>query len=271
MKLELGPVGVTTAFGDWESVVSAAPELEGIGYSTIWLGGDLLRDLDRPAEILRVTRSIPVATCVLPVVRYSADDVAGLYTRLEAAHPGRFVAGMGGAHGPRPLTTLREYFDRMEAIPVGRRMLAAMGPRMLKLAGERTAGAMPMFATPAYTAQARARLGPSRTLVVHQCVCLESDPARARGVARGLVEEMRVVAGYPAQFRRLGFTDQEVDELADRLVDGLVYWGAPDSVAARMREHLAAGADQVSVTALSGDGSLPLSQWRQLAQVLLTP
>ncbi len=267
-------VGVTLTFGNWPESLAAAPELERLGYAAIWISGGQLDNLDRIAAILRATRDVPVGTGIIPVDVFSADAVATAYAEIEAAHPGRFLVGLGGAHGSSPRRTLTEYLDRIEpVVPARRRLLAALGPRMLTLAAERTAGAFPLLATPDYTAQARARLGPAATLVVQQPVVADTDPVRARAAAGRLLDQLAGVTGFRAHFRRMGFSEQEIAAGAPRFVDAMVSWGDPGSIAARVRQHLDGGADQVAVTVLptEDDGRAPADQWRRLADVLIAP
>jgi probable F420-dependent oxidoreductase len=197
-----------------------------------------------------------------------------LYAELEAAHPGRFVVGLGGAHGPNPLATLGVYLDRLDSgprpVPPGARVMAALGPRMLDLARDRAAGAFPVLVTPEYTARARARLGDDTTLAVEQLVVVETDPQRARQIARGPLGFFGRVPAYQANFRRMGYTDDEATQLGDRLVDGVVAWGDADTVAARVTEHRQAGADHVAVSLITDSPHAQVvDQWRQLATRLV--
>lgn len=274
-KLDLGPIGVTLTYGDWEALLGAATELEELGYSTIWVPGGQIDDLGRIADVVKATRTVPVATGIIPVGLFASDAVAQAYAAIEATHPGRFVVGLGGAHGPKPLRTLGDYLDRLDdvsqRVPEATRMLAALGPRMLELARDRTAGACPLLVTSEYTAQARALLDTDSTLAIQQCVILETDPTRAREAARELIGFLGGVTGYRTHFRRMGFAEDEIAQLSDRLVDALVAWGDLDTVAERVSAHLTAGADHVAVTVLRTPGSdgLPNEQWRQLANALI--
>jgi probable F420-dependent oxidoreductase len=144
---------------------------------------------------------------------------------------------------------------------------------MLGLARDRAAGAYPLLLTPDYTAQARSLLGQDAVLVVGQFVIVEPDPEQARARARGLLGLMTARGGgYAAHLGRMGFAEDEIAQLSDRLVDAVVAWGDLDAVAARVAEHLRAGADQVALSVLSADppGSLPVQQWRQLAKALIS-
>jgi probable F420-dependent oxidoreductase len=244
-------------------------ELEKLGFDTLWAGG-LVQSLDSFAELVRGTQQARVASAIIAVDRFGSDEVAGLYTALERTDPGRLVVGLGGAHGPRPLATLDAYFDRLDgSVPVTARIMAALGPRMLDLARRRTGGAFPVLVTPEYTASARRLLGDDTTLAVDQMVTLADDPDRARTVGRGPLGFLSRMPAYQANFRRMGFADDEIETMADRLVDALIAWGDPPSVAARLRRHLDAGADHVTVSVVADDPETSVEQLRALAPLLI--
>jgi probable F420-dependent oxidoreductase len=272
-KIELGLVGAVLS-PTAEGAADAAAELEKLGYSTIWLTGGPMDDLGRIADVVRATRSVRVATGIISVDRFPSAAVAALYAELEATYPGRFVVGLGGAHGPRPLDTLGAYLDELDStgsVPAGARVMAALGPRMLEFARRRSAGAFPVLVTPDYTARARVLLGEGATLAVEQLVVLETDPRRAREIARGPLGFLGGLPAYRANFLRMGFSEDEVARLDDRLVDALVAWGDPDAVAARVSEQARAGADHVAVGVVDGSrGPIPMPQWRRLATALIS-
>jgi probable F420-dependent oxidoreductase len=257
-KLRLGPVGMALNVSADDTYLKEAAELEELGYSTIWLPGGQIDRLDRITAIVRATRSVPVASGIIPVDVYEPAAVRQLYAELQADAPDRFVVGLGGPQRPRPLGPLNEYLDQLDhgdpPVPAGRRILAALGPRKLELARDRAAGAVPLLVTPAYTRQARRILGADSTLVISQMLVLDTDATRAREAARIPLGFLSGVRGYRAGFARMGFTDSDIDRLSDRLVDDLVIWGSADTVTARVREHLDAGADQVALTVLNTGG-----------------
>jgi probable F420-dependent oxidoreductase len=265
-KVELGRIGVASSPADPD----AAVELENLGYPTIWLRGGQLDSLDQIADVVRATRSIRVSTGIIPVVRFDAASVRALYNQMEAEHPGRFVVGLGGAHGAKPFQTLNVYLDALDTVPQTRRVMAALGPRMLALARERAAGAFPVLVTPDYTAQARSQLGDDTSLAVDQIVVPETDPETARRIARGPVGQLAQGPSYTANLRRMGFTDDDITRVSDRLVDGVVAWGDVDAVAARVSAHFQAGAAHVAliVTTDSPDRA-PVDEWRRLAAALI--
>jgi probable F420-dependent oxidoreductase len=270
-KIDLGRYGAVLN-PSAEGYVAAAVEMERLGFSTIWITGGPLSSLDQIAAVVRATSHVRVATSIIPVIRFPVEDVAALYAELEASQPGRFVVGLGGAHGPDPFGTLGRYLDALDAaVPREARLLAALGPRMLGLARDRASGAVPILFTPKHTAEVRTVLGADSTLALAQAVVLEDDPARAREVGRGgSLAFLSTQPSYQASFRRQGFTDDETARLDDRLVDALVAWGDTAAIAARLDAQLAAGADHLAlmVTASPGD-VIPLDQWRALAAALL--
>ncbi|MEV0072864.1 TIGR03620 family F420-dependent LLM class oxidoreductase [Amycolatopsis sp. NPDC050768] len=250
---ELGPLGAAIpAFDTTDSAaaIAAAVRLEELGYSTLWMPGGQGDNLALVPDLVRATRRITVANGILSVDQVPAAEVATVYRALAATHPGRWLPGLGGAHGPRPLATLTAYLDELDtAVPASGRVLSALGPRMLELARDRASAAYPFLVTPDYVASARELLGAGTRLAVLVTVVAEPEPARARDLVRGgSLRFLAGVPGYVANFRRMGFTPADVADLSDRLVDGVTVHGSFDTVVARLREYRAAGADQVVVS-----------------------
>jgi probable F420-dependent oxidoreductase len=273
-KLDLGPIGVALEVSADDGYLDEAAELEQLGYSAIWLPGGQLDSLDPIARIAAATTAIPVASAVISLDVYEPAAVTALYAELEASAPGRFIVGLGGPQKPRPLQALNDYLDQLDQgdppVPAARRILAAIGPRKLELARDRAAGAIPLLVTPAYTSAARLILGGESTLIIDQMLVLDTDAAQARETARGSLRFLSGVRGYRASFSRMGFTDTDIADLSDRLVDELVAWGDADAITARIREHRTAGADQVMLQVLNaGDQPGPIEVARQLAGALL--
>lgn len=269
-KIELGRIGAALAADDGGGYLRLAAQLEDLGYSTLSTGGPT-SELEHYRALVQATRQVRVTGSIMAVDRFDADAVIALYRDLESSNPGRLVLGLGGAHGPQPFATLNAYLDRLDAasIPATRRFLAALGPRMLDLARDRSSGALPLLVTPAYTAQARARLGNDRTLAIDQFVVVETDPERARSLARGPVGGLGSVPAYQANFRRMGFGENDIAQVSDRLVDALVAWGDAATVAARVGEHLSAGADHVLINLVADPAeALSPEPYRQLAEQL---
>ncbi len=267
-KLKLGPVGVALNVSD--TYLDEAAELEDLGYSAIWLPGGQIDRLGRLADLLRATRSIPVGASIVSLDVYDPGAIAAFYAEAEAGAPGRLVVGLGGPQIPRPLAALNGLLDRLDQaeppVPAERRMLAALGPRKLAVARDRSAGALVLLLTPAYLAEARRILGDQSTLAVDQMLVLDADPARARETARRPLRFLAGLPGYAASFARMGFTEQEIAEVSDRMVDELVFWGDAAAVGARIGQQLRAGADHVLLHVLTENGQPgPAQAARRLA------
>ncbi|WP_405063602.1 TIGR03620 family F420-dependent LLM class oxidoreductase [Kribbella sp. NBC_01505] len=267
---QFGRFGITTGLDSSPESLAAAQAAEELGYPAIWLSGGPLPGLQTITDLVGATESIKFTTGVLAVVTYSATDVAATYTALESSAPGRFTVGLGGAHGPRPVERLTAYLNELK-VPVERRVLAALGPRMLELARDHSAGAYPFLITPAYTAEARRVLGPDKLLAVSHLVVRESDEDRARAIARDTISFFTTIPAYVASLERQGFTAADQAALPDHMIDALAAWGSPADIKAKLTEHLAAGADHVAINVITGvTGPQPVDQWRALAPVLLT-
>ena len=184
-RIELGRVGAALAPADNREFLAGVRQLEEIGVSTIWLTGGQIQRLSQITAVLLATDHVRVASGIISVDRFSVDEVAVLYDELEAEYPGRFVVGLGGAHGPKPIETLSAYLDALAHVPRDRIVLAALGPRMLAFARERASGAFPVLVTPEYTASAREQLGDDITLAIDQLVVVEADPDTARARSLG--------------------------------------------------------------------------------------
>ncbi|QFU87143.1 TIGR03620 family F420-dependent LLM class oxidoreductase [Amycolatopsis sp. YIM 10] len=256
-------------------VAEAAQEIEELGFDSIWFGEYRGREAFTQAGLLlAATKRLTVATGIARFSERTPLAAAAAGRTLAEAHPDRFVLGLGGhLPGDRPLRRITEYLDGMDAADLSvpraphRRVLAALGPRMLELAAERTDGAHPYLVPPEHTAIAREALGPKGFLAVEQTVVLDPDPAAARQAAREFVAGyVGLAAHHRANLRRLGFTDDDLTEVSDRLVTAIVAFGGEQAVHDRIRAQLDAGADHVCVQVL-GEG-LPRAKWRVLAELV---
>lgn len=275
--MDLGPVGVWEhstwqAFGD----PSALAELERFGYGTVWVGGSPPADLSTVEPILTASSSLVVATGIVNVWDADPAVAAAGYHRVATAHPDRLILGIGAGHRPlvgdrytKPYDKLASYLDALDeaGVPVSGRMLAALGPKVLGLARDRTAGAHPYLTTPEHTAQAREILGAGKLLVPEQKVILSTDPAAARELARQKIGFYFGLPNYTNSWLRLGFTESDLaDGGSDRLIDAMVACGDETTIRERIEAHRAAGADQVAVQVLNED---KLSVLRILAPALV--
>jgi probable F420-dependent oxidoreductase len=270
-KLSLGAVGVALTVSD--AYLDEAAEVEALGYSALWLPGGQLDQLGRLADLIQATTAVRVAPAIISPDVYPAEKVIDFYARQDSAAPGRLVVGLGGPQRPRSVQPLNDYLDRLDQaeppVPAQRRMLAALGPRKLEIARDRSAGAIVVLVTPEYVSAARRILGAHATLVVDQMLVADADATTARETARRPLRFLSGLPGYRANFTRMGFTEDEVAGIADRLVDDLVIWGNDETINARVHQQLTAGADHVILHALS-DGSQPspLEVARSLARSL---
>ncbi|MBB4906544.1 LLM class F420-dependent oxidoreductase [Actinophytocola algeriensis] len=249
------------AAAPWLRDPAVLAELERLGYETVWLGGSPAADLTSVEPTLAASTSLNVATGIVNV--WDGEPDAAAYTRVTEAHPGRFTLGIGvghpqavGARYTKPYDKLVSYLDGLDegGVPVSGRVLAALGPRVLRLAKDRTAGAHPYLTTPEHTAQAREILGEGPLLVPEQKVVLSTDPAEARAIARGVLAMYLKLTNYTNAWLRLGFTEADLaDGGSDRLVDALVAWGDADAIRERIAAHWDAGADQVALQVLNQD------------------
>jgi probable F420-dependent oxidoreductase len=269
-NIDLGRIGAVVSPGD-DGFVDQAVQLEGLGYSTIWVTGGPMQSLDQIAQVVHATEAVRIASGIIAVVRYPAEEVLALYRELEASHPGRLVVGLGGAHGEKPFDVLNAYLDRLDepdGIPRDRRILAALGPRMQRLGRDRAGGAYAVLATPGYMTEAKALLGDA-TLALDQIVVVETDADAARAVGRTTLGFLGTLPAYQANFARMGFSADEIGEHSARLVDGLIPWGDAITVATRVEEQLTAGVDHVAVSIQTPAGTpFPLNDWTAVATQL---
>jgi len=283
--LSLGRIGIWSAElrnGDPGEVNEAAAELDELGFGALWIPGEARGDLLRHVDLLlKATKSTTIATGILNIWMHSAQDVGAWWRGLPADYSERFLLGLGVSHGAvigqayaKPLSAMKAYLAQLdvEGIPADRMCLAALGPKMLKLAGDKTAGAHPYLITPEHTAEARELLGPGPLLAPEQFVVLEEDPQRARDLARPFVKGYGQLANYANSWHRLGFSGDDIATASDRLIDALFAWGDTGRIAERVNAHFTAGADHVCLQVVSpARNSIAAARpiWRALAEALL--
>ena len=273
MSIELGRIGI------WRHPSGLTPEVvaavEALGYGAIWVGGSPGGDLGVVENLLDTTDHIAVATGIVNVWQDDAATIGADYHRIAARHPGRFLLGLGIGHPEatteyrRPYAKLVSYLDQLDDlnVPAGGRVLAALGPRVLALAADRSAGAHPYLVTPEHTRRARQILGAGPLLAPEQKVVLETDPERARAIARPRVQNPYLgMTNYLSNLGQLGWTDADfADGGSDALIDALVVHGDASALGRGVTAHLDAGADHVAVQVLGSD---PLPALRALASTL---
>lgn len=293
IPIELGPIGLWTAAFETLPAPQArdlAAEVDALGFAAVWIPEAVTRDaMVNSMLLLEGSRRMTVATGIANIYARDPYTTNASWKSISEAHPGRFLLGLGVSHAPMvedmrhhtygpPLTTMRAYLDAMDSAlylapepPVApRRVLAALGPKMLALAAERADGAHPYFVPPEHTALAREVMGPDAFLAPEQKVVLETDPAAARAIAREAMAMYLTLPNYVNNLLRLGFTTDDVEQSSDRLVDAIVAWGDVDAVTARVQAHRDAGADHVAVQVLPyADLERTRRDWRTLADALL--
>jgi len=259
LKLDLGRYGVW--LGSRSITPDLAVQIESLGYGAAWIGGSPDADLKWVEPALAQTTSLQLATGIINIWSSPAAEVAESYHRIENAYPGRFLLGIGVGHPEhtdeyrKPYDALVEYLDVLDgaSVPTSRRVLAALGPKVLELSTERSAGAHPYLTTPEHTAYARELVGNTVFLAPEHKVVLTTDADEAREVGRQTVEFYLGLSNYVNNWRRLGFTDNDVRKPgSDKLIDAVVAYGTPEAIAARLNEHLEAGADHVAIQVLGG-------------------
>ena len=283
---DLGKIGIWAAELrgiDNAAVDEAAAELDELGFGALWMpGGRDGNTLIDVSQRLAATRRIVVATGIINLWKHEPRDVADWYAGLSDDHKGRVMIGIGISHSrsigeawDKPLTRMRQFIDALDVagMAMDHTCLAALGPKMVALSGERTAGAHPYLVSPDHTREAREILGPDCLLMPEQGVILETDPARARAIGLEALVHYRGLPNYRNSWKRLGFSEEEVEEMAPRLFDALFTWGGMDKIAQRVRAHHDAGANHVCLQVAAGPIGQPLSvlmpKWRELAEALL--
>jgi probable F420-dependent oxidoreductase len=283
--MELGKVGIWWS-GPWrvpdDAAIDVAVEVEGLGYGALWSSGGFDPGFPPLFErLLALTTDLAVASGILSVWATAPDEAAAACESLAQRYPGRFLLGIGASHAAivgdysRPFSHVSAYLDALDgngaAVAKDRRVLAALGPRMLELARDRAAGAHPYFVPVEHTARARQVLGQGPLLAPEVTVVLERDATRARALARRFAAVYLSLPNYTNNLRTLGFTEDDLSGGgSDRLVDAVVAWGTTEAIVARVREHHDAGADHVCVQVVPApEGSFPLAEYRELAPGLL--
>lgn len=268
----------------------AVVELEELGFRSVWLPEAVGREpFASSALLLSATKTLIVATGIASIYSRAATTMQAGWKTLTEAFPDRFLLGVGASHQPmvegvhgvpydKPYSTMVAYLDAMDrglyfaAAPsdVPKRVLAALGPRMLKLAAERGLGAHPYFVPVEHTALARGVIGQGPLLAPEQMAVFDTDPATARATARRAMATYLGLPNYTNNLRRLGWGDDDLlHGGSDRLVDAIVVWGSLDTIVRRVKDHLDAGADHVCVQVLPTNASaLPMVEWRELASAL---
>ena len=284
--MNLGSIGVWSGVlrnGPPEQAAQAASELEELGYGTLWFpGGPPEGFLQQMESMLQATHRAVVAPGIVNIWTHPAHQVADMHAELRSKYPGRWLLGLGVSHHQvveragltyeRPQHKMKAYLHELDnapaPVPRQERIIAALGPRMLHLAGERSCGTHPYFTPPEHTRIARETLGPEAVVAPEQMVILETNPEKARGIARPAIDRYLHAPNYTNNLLRLGFTEEEfTNGGSDRVVDAIVAWGDEQTVLERVREHHQAGADHVCIQVLTSEpATMPMDGFRRLAR-----
>ncbi|MDT5204313.1 MAG: hypothetical protein QOD34_949 [Mycobacterium sp.] len=271
-------------YGDPAESADAAADLDELGFRALWIpdvGGQVFEAV---GNLLAATTTTTIATGILNLWMHTADEVAENYAALTAEHGDRFLLGIGVSHAPvidavapgkyrKPLAATASFLDELDAapqpVPVQRRVLAALGPKMLSLSARRGAGAHPYLVTPDHTASARATLGDGPLLLPEQTVILTDSADEARTIGIDWLGAYMALPNYANNLLRSGFTEDDLSQVSDRLFNAIIAWGDEDAILRRVSEHRSAGADHVCIQVLLSDPwAYPREQWRRIAAAL---
>ncbi|WP_375482115.1 LLM class F420-dependent oxidoreductase [uncultured Mycobacterium sp.] len=282
--MQLSGVGIWSSqlrYGDPVEAAEAAAELEELGFTALWIpdvGGPVFDAVER---LLGATKQTVIATGILNLWMHQPTDVADSYASLTAEHGDRFLLGIGVSHAPlidsrepgryrKPLAATASFLDALDAaqqpVPVERRVLAALGPKMLALAATRARGAHPYLVTPEHTSTARSVLGDGPLLLPEQTVILSDSAEQARNIGTDWLRAYLALPNYANNLLRSGFSADDLAQVSDRLFDAIIAWGDEEAIMRRVAEHRAAGADHVCVQVLLADQTaFPREEWRRIA------
>lgn len=282
--MELTGVGIWSSqlrYGDPAESADAAAELDELGFPALWIpdvGGAVF---DSVGHLLGATKRTVIATGILNLWMHAPGDVAASFATLTAEHGDRFLLGIGVSHAPlidaghpgryrKPLAATASFLDGLDAaprpVPTERRVLAALGPKMLKLSASRADGAHPYLVTPDHTASARSTLGQGPLLLPEQTVILTDSADEARQIGTDWLRSYLALPNYANNLLRSGFSEDDVSQVSDRLFNAIIAWGDEDAVMRRVAEHRSAGADHVCVQVLRADPrAFPREEWRRIA------
>jgi len=281
----MGKIGVWAVefrFGDPGFIADAAAEIEELGYGAIWFPGGRGGDLNGAfLTILDATERIVAASGILNIWMHEPEEAASWWHGWSDAYKARTMLGLGVGHADaigdswkRPLAKMSAYIDGLDraGVPRESHCIAALAPKMLALAGSRSAGSHPYLVPPEHTVIARETMGPKAFLAPEQGVILDSNPESARAKAREQLETYVGRPNYCNSWKRLGFTDDDIATKSDHFVDAIFAWGTPEQIGERLKAHLDAGADHVCLQVISGgpgsnDPAELRQSWRELAPI----
>ena len=285
--MELGKLGVWYFFDGTPAAAAAeaAKRIESLGYAALWIPETVGRNpFVHASWLLANTQKLIIATGIANIYHREPGVTMAAQKTLAEQSGNRFLLGLGVSHKPlvegvrgleygAPVPTMRSYLEKMAASPYTAvppseeppTVIAALGPQMLKLARDKCTGAHPYFVSPAHTAMARAALGPNKWLCVEQKVILESDPEKARALARPVAGIYLGLPNYRNNWLRMGMTEADLENGgSDRFIDATFAWGSAEAIKARLHEHFAAGADHVCIQPVNPNGRFGDLHWEAL-------
>jgi len=285
--MELGKLGVWYFFDGTPAAAAAeaAKRIESLGYAALWIPETVGRNpFVHASWLLANTQKLIIATGIANIYHREPGVTMAAQKTLAEQSGNRFLLGLGVSHKPlvegvrgleygAPVPTMRSYLEKMAASPYTAvppseeppTVIAALGPQMLKLARDKCTGAHPYFVSPAHTAMARAALGPNKWLCVEQKVILESEPEKARALARPVAGIYLGLPNYRNNWLRMGMTEADLENGgSDRFIDATFAWGTAEAIKARLDEHFAAGADHVCIQPVNPNGRFGDLHWEAL-------
>lgn len=288
--MDTGKLGVWYFFDTLNSAdaAAAAKRIESLGYGTLWIPETVGRSPVVTASwLLANTNTLNIATGIMNIYHREPGVTMAAQKSLAEQSDGRFLLGMGVSHKPLvegvrglqygpPVATMREYIEKMRMAPYtgvepaepAPLVIAALGPKMLELAAELCQGAHPYFTSPEHTRMARERMGADAWLCVEQKVILETDPTKARELAKPQAMIYKDLPNYRNNWLRMGIAESDIDGLTDAFIDATFAWGSADAIKQRIQEHIDAGASHVCVQPINPNGQMGDLDWECLSAII---
>ena len=288
--MDIGKLGVWYFFDGLSSkdAAAAAKRIESLGYGALWIPETVGKNpMVLASWLLANTEKLNVATGIVNIYHREPGVTMAAQKSLAEQSGGRFLLGMGVSHKPLvegvrglsygpPLATMAKYLEKMAAAPYNGfppaedppTVIAALGPKMLALAAEKCTGAHPYFSSPDHTRFAREIMGPDAWLCVEQKVILESDPAKARDLARPVTKIYQGLPNYRNNWLRMGLTEDDINSLSDKFIDTTFAWGTVEDIKARITEHMDAGASHVCIQPVNPNGQMGDLHWQCLEAII---
>ncbi|MEC9251718.1 MAG: TIGR03620 family F420-dependent LLM class oxidoreductase [Pseudomonadota bacterium] len=262
-----------------------AKRIEDLGFSALWIPETVGRNpFVHAAWLLANTSSLVIATGIANIYHREPGVTLAAQNTLAEQSNNRFLLGLGVSHKPLveglrgltygpPVATMRDYLDKMATSPYTGpppkdkppTVIAALGPKMLELASEKCDGAHPYFTSPSHTKMARDAMGPDSLLCVEQKVIFETDPTKARDIARKAAQTYQRLPNYRNNWLRMGLGEDDIDgDGSDTFIDATFAWGEIDAIKNRVQEHYDAGASHVCVQPIHPEGRMGDIDWRVL-------